>query len=330
MHLSSIQHQLTILASILLLAGCNRAPNQEAGAPPVLRIGFFPNITHAQGLIGYQETTTKGSDGWFEKATGAKIEWLPFNAGPSAIEALLAGSIDATYVGPSPALNGYTRTATADIRVLTGAARGGSALLIRKGSGLKTPADFRGKKIATPQLGNTQDIAARAWLASGGLKITPGGGDAFVIPTQNPDQLDLLKRGELDAAWTVEPWVSRLEMESDAEVLLQQDDSLATVLATGTRALTTKRELLQKLLVAHEALTTKIAAEPEWAKPLVASAIGKLTTKPIPQPLLERAWPRLRFSTDLQAADFTDFQRDARAAGLLNETADLAKLITRP
>ena len=190
---------ITVAALALTLSGCGKSDAQKAGEPPVLRIGFFPNITHAQGLIGYHETATKGADGWFEKATGAKVEWYPFNAGPSAIEALLAGSIDITYVGPNPVLNGYTRTKGADIRVLTGAARGGASLVVQKDSGLKTAADFRGKKIASPQLGGTQDIAARAWLKAGGLNITTSGGDAFVVPTQNPDQLDLFKRKQLDA-----------------------------------------------------------------------------------------------------------------------------------
>jgi NitT/TauT family transport system substrate-binding protein len=298
--------------------------------PAVLRIGFFPNITHAQGLIGYNDTQTKATEGWFEKATGAKIEWYSYNAGPSAIEALLAGTIDATYVGPNPPLNGYTRAKGADIRILTCSARGGSALVIQPGSGLKTPADFRGKKIASPQLGNTQDVAARAWLKAGGLKITTTGGDASVIPTQNPDQLDLFKRKDLDAVWTVEPWVSRLEMEAGAEVLLQDKDSVITVIATSVKALEAKRELLKKFVTAHEELTKKVAAEPEWAKPLVSAGFAVATRKPIPQDLLDRAWPRLSFTTDIKIDDFKTVQHSAKEVGIIDSEIDLGKLFVQP
>jgi NitT/TauT family transport system substrate-binding protein len=321
---------ITAAALALTLAGCGKKDATTANGQPILRVGFFPNITHAQGLIGYHDTVTKAAEGWFEKATGAKVEWYPFNAGPSAIEALLAGSIDVTYVGPNPVLNGYTRTKGADIRVLAGSARGGSALVVQPGAGLKTAADFRGKKSASPQLGNTQDVAARAWMKAGGLNITTSGGDAFVVPTQNPDQLDLFKRKQLDAVWTVEPWVSRLELEAGAELLIEQKESIITLVATSARSLETKRELLKKFVAAHDALTAKVAAEPAWAKPLVSAALEKATTKPIPAPLLDRAWPRLTFVNNAKPEDFTALQRDAKSVGLLPEEADLAKLFVQP
>ncbi len=318
------------LAIAAILAGCEKKSADTAGGLPVLRIGFFPNITHAQALVGYHETQTKAAAGWFETRTGAKIEWYAFNAGPSAIEALLTGSIDVTYVGPNPVINGYTRTKGADIRVLSGAARGGAALVIHKGSALKTPADFRGKKIASPQLGGTQDVAARAWLAAGGLSITQRGGDANVIPTANPDQLDLFKRGDLDAVWTVEPWVSRLEMEADAQLLIEQKDVLTTLVATSNKALAGKADLLKKFVAAHEELTQKVAADPAWAKPAAASAFQKATSKAMPPALLDHAWPRLNFTTDAQLADFATMQRDAKSVGLLPGEVDLAKLFAKP
>jgi NitT/TauT family transport system substrate-binding protein len=324
-------HHLAATAAVLFLAACDKKGTSSGGdGPPVLRIGFFPNITHAQGLIGYHQTQTSGSEGFFEKATGAKIEWYPFNAGPSAIESLLAGTIDATYVGPNPVLNGYIRTKGANIRVLSGAARGGVALVIQPGSGLKTAADFRGKKIATPQLGNTQDVAARAWLKAGGLDIRQGGGDAFVIPTQNPDQLDLFKRKDLDAVWTVEPWVSRLEMEGGAERLLSQDDTFITLLATSTRALGAKAALLRKFVAAHEQLTVRVASDVAFAKPAITAALKKATGKEIPAALFDHAWPRLKFKTALKREDFETAMHDARSVGLLPEEADLANLFAKP
>jgi NitT/TauT family transport system substrate-binding protein len=320
---------LILGSAATLLAGCNKSDSGKPGEK-LLRIGFFPNITHAQALVGYHETKTKGAEGWYEKRTGAKIEWYAFNAGPSAIEALLAGTIDATYVGPNPPLNGYIRTKGGDIRVLTGSARGGVALVIQKGSGLKTQADFRGKKIATPQLGNTQDVAARAWLKAGGLNVTTTGGDAFVVPTANPDQLALFQRKELDAVWTVEPWVSRLELEAEGERLIAQDDTFITLIATSKKSLETKADLLKKLVAAHEELTAKITNEPEFAKPAVNAALEKATSRGIPQKLLDHAWPRLKFTTALDRKDFEAAMRDAKDAGLLPEEADLTNLFVKP
>src|SRR5262249_1817286 len=160
----------------------------------------------------------------------SKIEWFVYNAGPSAMEAIFANSIDLTYVGPGPALNAYTRSNGAEIRLIAGAANGGAGLVVQPNENLKAPADFPRKKSATPQLGNTQDISCRAWLTEGGLKITQLGGDAQVIPTQNPDQLALFKVKKVDAVWTVEPWLSRLELESGGTVLVDEKDAATTIL----------------------------------------------------------------------------------------------------
>ena len=319
-----------LLAALAFTGGCQKPKSTTADGQPVLRIGFFPNLTHATALVGLHETTTKGAQGWFESRTGATIEWIPFNAGPSAIEALLAGTVDVTYVGPSPVINGYTRTGGADIRVLAGAARGGAALVVPKDSKVTTAQDFRGKKIASPQLGNTQDVAARAWLRAGGLDVRPTGGDAFVVPTPNPDQLDLFQRGQLDGVWTVEPWVSRLELEAGGKVLIEETDVLTTLVAASVKTLAQKTDLTKKFLAAHEELTQKIATDGTWAKPLVNAALAKATTRAVPEPLLNRAWARLKFSTEVKPDDFTGMQRNAKAAGLLPREADLSRLLARP
>jgi NitT/TauT family transport system substrate-binding protein len=317
--------------AMLASAGCRKAEVPEQGASAAkLRIGFFPNITHAAALAGLHETTTRGPTGWFETRTGAKIEWLAFNAGPSAIEALLAGTVDLTYVGPRPVINGYTRTGSADIRVLSGAARGGAALVIPRDSSINTAAGFKGKRMATPQLGNTQDVSARDWLRSGGLIVRPTGGDVHVVPTANPDQLALFQRGQLDGVWTVEPWVSRLELEANGKILVEETNILAAVVATSIKTLARKPELTRKFLAAHGEMIDKIAKDPAWAKPAVNAALAKATTRPIPTALLDRAWGRITFSTDVQLADFQVMQRQAKASDLLPREVDLAKLIHRP
>src|SRR5438876_6571811 len=184
----------------------------------VIRFGHFPNITHAQGLIAH--ALSRQAKGWFEKRLGPNVEiqWFTYNAGPSAMEAIFAGSLDLTYVGQGPALNAYFKSNGEEIRVLADAANGGAALVIKPDGLIKTAADFRGKKIATPQLGNTQDISCRAWLKAQGFKVTLTGGDVIVLPTANPDQLGLFQSGGVDAVWTVEPWVTCLERAATAKV----------------------------------------------------------------------------------------------------------------
>lgn len=191
---------LVIFATLAFATAAARADE-----PATIRIGHFPNVSHVQALIAH--ALSRQGKGWFEArlGPGTKIDWYLYNAGPSAIEAIFADSIDLTYVGPSPAINAYAKSNGEEIRIIAGAAEGGSALVVQPDQKLQSPADFRGKRVGTPQLGNTQDVAARAWLAQGGLKVTLTGGDVSVLPTQNPDQLGLFQRKELDAVWTVEP-----------------------------------------------------------------------------------------------------------------------------
>ncbi len=153
------------------------------GSVTTIRVGAFPNITHSQAMVGK-------ATGFFEKALGpgVKIEWKTFNAGPAAVEALFAGAIDMTYVGPNPAIQGYVRSNGEALRIVAGATSGGAALVVRNDSGIQKPEDFHGKKVASPQQGNTQDVALRAWLLAHGLKSIDKGGDVQVLPMANPDQ----------------------------------------------------------------------------------------------------------------------------------------------
>ena len=167
----------------------------------------------------------------------------------------LRQSIDLTYVGPNPAINAYARSRGAEVRIVAGAANGGAALVVQPDAPMRVAADFRGKRIGTPQLGNTQDVAARAWLAAGGLKITQTGGDAHVLPTANPDQILLFKQKQLDAVWTVEPWVSRLQLEAQGKVLIEESDAITTVLAARVEFMRTNRELVRQFVAAHRELT---------------------------------------------------------------------------
>src|SRR5205823_4745160 len=221
----------------------------------VIRFGHFPNITHAQGVIAH--ALSRKGKGWFEERLGPKVEiqWFTYSAGPSAMEAMFAGSLDLTYAGQGPALNAHFKSNGEEVRVLAGAANGGAALVIKPDGPIKTPADFRGKKIATPQLGNTQDISCRAWLKAQGFKVTQIGGDVIVLPTQNPDQLAAFQKGDVAGVWTVEPWVTRLEREGGGKVMLEDTQVLTTWLVSSAKFLQNNRELAKKIVAANSELT---------------------------------------------------------------------------
>jgi len=240
----------------------------------VIRVGHFPNLTHAQGVIAHG--LSRSGKGWFESRLGTNVEiqWFVYNAGPSAMEAIFTKSLDLSYVGPNPAINAFLKSDGKEIRIVAGACSGGAALVVQPDGRIKSDADFKGRKIATPQLGNTQDIAARAWLIGQGLKVTMTGGDALVIPTANPDQLTLFQRGDLDAVWTVEPWVTRLEREAKGKVYLEEASLwketggryVTTHLVSSVKFLSERRELLAKFVAAHVELTQWIQANPVEAQ----------------------------------------------------------------
>jgi NitT/TauT family transport system substrate-binding protein len=294
----------------------------------VLRVGYFPNVTHAQGVIGSHGTREKR--GWFEQQLGPDVtlRWFPFNAGPGAMEALLAGSIDLTYVGPNPALNAYIRSRGDEIRVLAGACEGGAALVVAGDGRIARPADFRGKRLATPQLGNTQDVAARAWLAKQGFRVTLTGGDVTVVPTANADQLPLFQQGRIDAVWTVEPWVSRLVSEAGGKVFLEQQDAVTTVLVASVEFLRTRPALAAKFRAAHSALTAWIAAHPAEARARVRAGLSADVRREIPAAWIAGAWPRLRFTDSVAPAQFAALIADAQSVGFLRDAIPLDRLFS--
>ncbi|MSS98855.1 MAG: aliphatic sulfonate ABC transporter substrate-binding protein [Opitutia bacterium] len=307
-----------------------------AEQPVVLRVGFFPNLTHAPALAARQ-WEREGKD--FHQANlpaGVKLEWRSFNAGPSAMEALIAGAIDVTYVGASPVINAHVRTKGRAIRVLAPVATGGNALVVRQGSVLRTPADFRGRRIATPQLGNTQDVEARVWLRSGGLNVTIAGGDAQVLPAQNAELIALFKRGDVDAAWAVEPWVTRLVNDFGGEILIEHRASVTTVLAASQKALEAKGMVVKAFVRSHYLLRDRLTAEPALLERLSREALGAESRSAAPKaeliaPALRRIYwdqpedpaQRLRRLTDA----FAQAQADARACGLLAGEAPVSPLL---
>lgn len=325
---------LRLLAAALLwpafFSSCEKKPDDSAAGAKVLRVGHFPNITHAQALVAAQ--LSRRGQGWFEKRLGpeTKVEWFVYNAGPSAMEAVAANSIDLTYVGPNPALNLYVKTEGEEVRIVAGSADGGAALVVQPDGRLSKPEDFRGKAIATPQLGNTQDVACRAWLKKQGYQITQLGGDVKVLPTANPDQLSLFIAGKIDGVWTVEPWVSRLELEGKGAVYLEQKDTITTVLAASVRALRQKPDLVKRFAAAHAELTEWINQHPEEAKSLVNAELKELTHREMPAALIDKSWTRLRFTSAIRPEAMDAAFAEAQSVGFLKGATDLSRLVAIP
>lgn len=319
--------RLLILATLSLVGTHAPAFAQQS---TTVRVGHFPNITHVQALVarGFE----RQGRSWFGErlGPGVKIEWYAYNAGPSAMEAIFANSLDLTYVGPNPALNAYARSRGAEVRVVAGAVNGGSALVVQGDSTLSKPADFRGKRIATPQFGNTQDVAARAWLVAGGLRITQTGGDAQVVPTSNPDQLSLFQSKQLDAVWTVEPWVSRLESESGGKILVEEKEAITTILVSSAGFLAKNRDLAKRFVAAHRELTEWIRKNPDEAQRLARDELQASFRLDMSPELVARAWSRMVITSDTTREAFQSFVTSAQQVGFLRDTPDLSRLIEAP
>lgn len=304
----------TAFAISLLLASWPAA----AQTPITIRVGAFPNMTHAQAMVGK-------ANGEFEKAMGpgVKIDWKTFNAGPAAIEALFAGAIDMTYVGPNPTINGYVRSNGEALRVIAGAASGGAALVVRNDSGIQSPADFHGKKVASPQLGNTQDVALRSWMRANGLKSTDKGGDVQIIPLANPDQLTLFLKKQLDAAWAPEPWATRLIREGNGRLFLDErtlwpnQQFVCANLIVSTRFLKDHPDLVKNWLRAHVELTDWINAHLPEAKKILNQQIQKETGKALPDAVLDEAFGRVQVTYDPLRSSLLAAAKLAYDAGFL-------------
>jgi NitT/TauT family transport system substrate-binding protein len=301
---------------------------QDAQSQVTVRVGAFPNITHAQAMVGK-------ANGAFDKALGssAKVDWKTFNAGPAAIEALFAGAIDMTYIGPNPTISGYVRSNGEALRVVAGAASGGAALVVRNDAGINNASDFHRKKVASPQLGNTQDVALRSWLRNNGLKSTDKGGDVQVIPLANPDQLTLFVKKELDAAWAPEPWATRLIREGNGRLYLDErtlwpnGQFVCANLIVSKKFLKEHPDVVKNWLRAHVELTDWINGHLPEAKKTLNAQIQKETGKALPDAVLDEAFGRLQVTYDPLRSSLLTSAKAAFDAGFLGRQApDLSNL----
>jgi NitT/TauT family transport system substrate-binding protein len=299
-----VRWRAAALACALALAACSRA---RSGGP--FRLGYFPNVTHAQALVGVD-------DGTFARALPGKLETRMFNAGPAAMEALLAGDLDASYVGPGPATIAFLRTQGDALRVVAGAVSGGAVLVVKDA---RAPADLTGKRVASPQLGNTQDVALRTWLRKNGLGA--GLKAVEVTPLSNPDILALFVRGDLAGAWVPEPWGARLVAEAGGRILVDErtlwkDGKFpTTVLVVSARALERRRPEVLALVRAHLELTQRWQRDRAGFARLANDAYGRRTGKRLEDAVATAAFSRLEPTTDPLAPQLVQLARDAQALG---------------
>ncbi len=304
----------------LALVGCGSQTSSGSG-PITVNLGYFPNLTHAVALVGVERGT-------FQNALGpnVKLATKTFNAGPALIEALFAGDIDIGYVGPSPAINGYVKSHGEALRIIAGAASGGALFIVRPGANIQTAKDLANKKIADPQLGGTQDVSLRYYLQQNGLKPADKGGNVQIIPTDNATILTLFKTGKIDGAWVPEPWATRLIVEGNGRVLVDErtlwpNGKFVTTLVVVRKAfLDAHPDLVNKFLQAHVDTIQYILSNPDSAKSIANDQIKLITGKALPSNEIEMAYNNLDITYDPLSSTLQESANRAFALGFLGST----------
>lgn len=322
--LRSVFAALIAISGVVLATACGNAP--DAAGPPgpasAMRLGYFANVTHAAAIIGVNR-------GFIAKELGTtKLETQIFDAGPAAIEALFGGNLDAAYLGPNPAINAFARSDGEAIRIIAGATSGGAQLVVSPG--ISTAANLRGTTVASPELGNTQDVALRAWLSNQGLRNSvQGGGDVTIAPTRNAETLQLFRSGKLAGAWVPEPWASRLVLEAGAKVLVNERDLwpggqfVTTHLIVRTDYLQRHPQTVEALLRGHVDAVQWATQHPAEAKTAVNDAINALIGRPLQADVVDRAWQQLTVTDDPIATSLQRNAANAVVAGVTTKQVDL-------
>jgi NitT/TauT family transport system substrate-binding protein len=309
-------------------SNASAASISSEGPASELKLGYFGNITHAPALVGVKQ-------GLIEKNLGStKLSTQVFNAGPAAVEALNAGAIDAAYIGPNPAINSFVKSNGESVSVIAGAASGGAQLVVKPG--IESATDLKGKTLASPQLGGTQDVALRAWLGKQGYKTTPdGGGDVAINPTENAQTLKLFQDGKLDGAWVPEPWASRLVLQAGAKVLVDEKDLWdgtgtgkpgefpTTILIVNKKFAAQHPETVKALLKGHVAAVQWLNDTPAAEKASVINAALKQDAgKALSRDVIDRSLQNIVFTVDPLAGTYEQLLQDGVDAGTTKQ-ADL-------
>jgi len=320
---------VAFVATVLLVAlsiafGGSPGSRQAGDHRPALRLAYFPNLTHAPALVGVArgEFQRDLSDFWIDPKV--------VNAGPDAMEALLAGEVDIAYVGPSPAINTYVKSGGKALTILAGACSGGASLIARNGVNIRSVADLDHRRVAVPQLGGTQDVSLRHFLHESGLSPQDQGGTVEVLPVKNPDILALFIQKQIDAAWVPEPWASRLKKDAGAKTVVDERDlwpnrTFTTTIIVARRAFSQAHpDAVEAFLRAHLATLEWINSHPKEAQVTVNAELKRLTGKALSPSVLEEAWIRLAFTDDPNRSNVIAFANAARTAGYLKGETDLS------
>ena len=310
-----------LFAALLLMPASCRSDSKQTGLAQI-NIACFPNITHAQALLLKGQGTLERAFG-----DGVKINWITFNAGPSQIEALFAGEVDIGYIGPVPAVNGYVQSG-GDLQIIAGASNGGSVLVARNGSDIRTAGDLDGKTVAIPQFGNTQHLSLLALLTANGLKPSTSGGSVDVVQSSNADIANLMERGSIDAALVPEPWGSILELNRDGTVVLDYDEvdpngipSTAVVIVRKD-FLDAHPEAVARFIEAHKEATGYIANNTKTAMGIINAQITDITQQPIEADVLSSAFRRLEITYEIPLSSIMDFAETGVDENLVAELPD--------
>ena len=324
----NIMPLIGIITLFLLAFVVGRPPDVAMSGAQRLRLGYFANVTHAPAILGVGQ-------GRFQKALGRQvaIDAKVFNAGPEAMEALLAGEIDISYVGPGPAANTYLKSGGRALKIIAGVCSGGAALVARNGLNITTVRDLEGRRVAIPQIGGTQDISLRHFLTLQGLRGTEKGGTVHILPVKNADMLTLFLRNELDAAWVPEPWAARLIYDAGAKLVIDErdlwpDHKVTTTVIVARRAyLEQHPSEVKALLSAHMQTLVWMQQYPVQAQTAANKELKRLTGKALSALVLREAWQRCDFTADPNPASITAFMQAQYEAGYLPHTVDVAQLL---
>ena len=309
---------LLTLSLLLSLTACGGSTNETVDGKTKVRIAYFPNITHTQALVMKNQQTLETL--WGDTCT---VTWTSFNAGPAEIEALFAGEIDLGYIGPVPALSANVKS-KGDIKIIANATNAGAVLLARKGAGITSVSDLSGKKVAVPQLGNTQHLCLLNLLSEHGLTTADKGGTVTVAASSNADIVNLMDNGTIDAALVPEPWGTTIMQNGNAEILLDYNevflngDYPVAVVVASSDFMEAHPDLVEDFLSAHEDATLYINENPEHAQKIVNTEIESTTGKALSDDVIASAFSRMTIHTDLNKEAIMKFANISKEEGFIN------------
>lgn len=306
------------IAALVVLVALGIALNPSENHEKKIRIAFFPNIGHAVPIIGLEK-------GFFKESIGNNIslETRIFDSGPQVIESLFANSIDLAYVGPGPAINGFLNSKDQNIRILAGAASGGASFIVHPNSEINSIKDFEGKRIAAPQIGNTQDVSLRYYLSQNGLKPAEKGGTVIVYNIPNPDIYTLFTKGDVDGAWVAEPWATILELELGGKRLFHEEELwhegkfASVLLIANINYVQENPQVVSNFLDAHHRTVDWINKNPVQTRTIFNDFLDSYLGQPLPDEIVDVALSNILITGDPIPDSVESFAQKADSLGYL-------------